>query len=94
MKEDREISRTASYMVLSRHRGQSLYRDLLAARALIERLQRAGTSLAGRLGERENLLVLALHELAIEKEEEPHHFMRAWLADHRNNEGGEARSRA
>lgn len=85
----REIARTATYMVLSRRQATSLFTQLLKRHERIQRLQRRNDSLHDQLDAEANLLVVALHELAVTKEKEPQHFIRQWLSTHRK-EGGEA----
>ena len=93
----REVARTPHYLILSRRRGTLLFGQLLANRTRIDRLERRNDSLTDQLEAEANLLVHALHELAIErKEKEPQLFIRRWLTDHRDlsavtNKGGEAR---
>lgn len=93
----RELAATPHYLVLSRRRATLLFGQLLADRERIDRLERRRDSLAEQLDGEANLLVHALHELALlRKEKEPQLFIRKWLSDHRDvnangKEGGEAR---
>lgn len=94
--EERELARTASYMVFSRRRGTALYAQLLVNRRYIERLERSNDYLRERADSESNLLVHALHELAVtRKEKEPQLFIRRWLSDHRDvsADANERRSR-
>lgn len=83
----REIDRTASYMLLSRRRGTLLFRDLLRYRQTIEKLERRNDVLREELDAERNLLVLALHELALATgKKEPQLFIRHWQHDQRQTE--------
>lgn len=78
-----ELSRTRNYIVLSRRRGTLLFAQLLMGRQHIDRLEARNEDLRGQLRDEANLLVHALHQLALAQEKEPQFFIRRWLRDHR-----------
>lgn len=78
-----QVSRTAGYLVLTRHRATALFEQLLDARQHIEQLTRSNLRWQERCSTETNLLVRALHELALSKGEEPQLFIRRWLSDRR-----------
>lgn len=87
--EGKEIARTASYLVLSRRRGTLLFGQLVSNRERIERLERRNDALAESLAEQSNLLVHALHDLAMSRgSTDPQVFMRRWIQKRRAAEKG------
>jgi len=80
---EREITRTASYMVLTRERGTALYAHLLVLRREVVKLRDHTDGLRNQLEDEQALLRIALHQLARELEKEPRSFSARWLATQR-----------
>jgi hypothetical protein len=62
--------------------------EAVTPRERVSRLERRNAYLESRIRRAEQIAVLALHELAIEKKKEPLHFIRRWLSEHKD-EGGD-----
>jgi len=87
----RMIVRTKSLYVLDARQAESLFAQLRRCKIQLANHQDTNHALHERVRGVSNLLMRALHELALAQGKEPQSFIRTWLEQH---EGGEARERA